>query len=139
MFSDHPEMRPVPGQDVAGGLAIVRMGESGIDYVPRFTVTGLGSTLVPFDEWWRASATFPQHAAPPSRRNIVLWLANKDGGSHADAVLPTPYVGLRSGADVGWVFTVKGQTVELSPVLAIMREIAEEVRVAFRAVSAIQP
>ena len=63
-----------------------------------------------------------------SRSDLVLKVANQDGGGHVDPGLDDAYHDLSRGNSVGWLTGV-GDTVEplSTPVLATVRQIAFEV------------
>lgn len=67
----------------------------------------------------------------PTRHDVVHWLANKDGGAHIDK-LPPRYVHLLSGQAMGVAYSVNGIGLVSSPFPAVMRQIAEEVRLSLR-------
>ncbi|NNC12891.1 hypothetical protein HII28_13520 [Planctomonas sp. JC2975] len=71
-----------------------------------------------------------------SRRNIVLYMANKDGGAHLDDRLPTDYEALTRRNSMGFVTHDQGWTfsreVSESPAPAVVRQVAEELRMTLR-------
>lgn len=64
-----------------------------------------------------------------TRRQIVLALANKDGGAHVDPILNDAYYRLSRTEGLGWkvVDAMGERTMEHTPELATMRQIAHEV------------
>ena len=66
---------------------------------------------------------------PSSRRKIVLALANQGGGAHVDPQLDEAYHRLSRIEGLGWrVMDAAGErTMEHTPELATMRQIAHEV------------
>jgi len=119
------------GKYVGAGLADIELGAT-LRYVPRYLHTGLGD-LVPFDEWWESPRMWPAQGPSVSRREVVDWLANKDGGAHIDENLPATYAALTEDGAMGITFNHPGLPPETpSPVPVAMREIAEEVRNSLR-------
>jgi hypothetical protein len=128
--------------------------ESGVDdSVETFTVTMFASPLAPmgggprgytplldtfsarrgrpFSEWWGAVVLEdPGHRM--TRRDVVLALANQDGGAHIDPVLgDTAYAAMSRDASLGTIGyrTVDGRehAIDVNPVLMVMRQIALEI------------
>lgn len=113
------------------GLAIIVMHPDQVKYVPTFEASGLGNLTSPFDPWWNEPRMFDALRNTVSRRQIVLWLANKDGGAHIDKLPPT-YEALSRNGSMGMMFEQGGQMSTPSPIPHAMRNIAEEVRVSIR-------
>ena len=104
------------------GLCMVRMDGSSIQYVP--TAEKLPPTRkLGFKAWW----TNPVTVLPKglSRREIVLAVADTDGGAHVDADLDDWYEGIRTG--LGLPVTANGQPLAGFPPAAL-RQIAHEMR-----------
>lgn len=83
---------------------------------------------VTFEDWWHGVVFVDQARNEFSRRDIVLTLANKEGGAHVDPSIDSTYRELRKGNSLGW-FTVsrEGQhTPGADEVPACMRQIAHE-------------
>ncbi len=55
---------------------------------------------VAFEQWWRKSLLEDTSGRPITRRSVVLDVANKDGGSHVDPVLPEAFRQLSSGSSL---------------------------------------
>lgn len=95
----------VPGKCDAFALvdvrSIARIGDHPKAYA-KLDTSGNRRTI-PFLEWWQGErilqATF-------TRRDLVLWAANKDGGAHVDATLDDEYVRIVNG--LGFGLTVIG-------------------------------
>lgn len=117
-----------------GGLAVIEHSAESISYVPVFHAGGLEQTHhIPFSPWWTEARMIDSQGNQVSRKQIVLWLANKDGGAHIDKLPPT-YQALTKDGSMGLSFQQPdGTTTEApSPIPAAMRQIAEEVRVSVR-------
>ena len=108
-----------------GGLVVTRMSRDGTDFVPRFSVGGIPSRMVSFGEWWRLPVMVDTLGQTFSRRNLVLWLANKDGAIHADR-LPATYRKLTREASMGVPPNPAEPNSPVSPVPAAIRQIAQE-------------
>lgn len=132
---------------VGGGLAHVRLGGPMTGWHPisaPHPETGkpvhevTGGVLRPFKLWWPRKVMFPSIGDEPTRSGVVLWLANKDGGAHIDD-LPERYSALKSGEAMGVrIGGENGAPVDQSPFPAVMRQIAEEVRLSLRSFYALE-
>ena len=57
-----------------------------------------------FDEWWDNDIVLKDtDNITYSRRKLVLYAANKDGGAHVDHELDDRYERLRDGSGLGWI------------------------------------
>ena len=68
------------------------------------------------------------------RRDLILNVADTDGGAHVDPYLDEAYMGLSRKNSLGWIF-FNGNIEEAfrgRPELACMRQIAEEVLITLR-------
>lgn len=82
-----------------------------------------------FDDWWLADVIDDQLGNRFTRRDLVLALANKEGGAHVDPELEEAYAALSRSGSLGWIVqndTGARPLVE-SPVPASVRQIAYEV------------
>lgn len=75
-----------------------------------------------------------------SRRDIVLAVANQDGGAHVDPELDEDYAALSKDNTLGWHFSVGGTETEFpdNPVPASIRQIAHEVLVTLEAAELVE-
>lgn len=104
-----------------------------VRYVPVHEIQPLGERLRSFEYWWEQPRLADTRGFELSRRDIVLVLANKDGGAHVDD-LPANYQRIVSGSSMGaFLSKLEGKTPrDDSPVPAAMRQIAEETRWSIR-------
>lgn len=75
------ELMPVSPQD---GLADIHMIMGVRTYVPVFRNPDTPTKFVPFDDWWTSEFIDISSTKKMSRRELVLEVANRDGGSHID-------------------------------------------------------
>jgi hypothetical protein len=82
-----------------------------------------------FELWWNGIVFVDKNRNEFSRKDIVLSLANKEGGAHVDKKLDRKYSELRKNNSLGWFdVTADGkQTPSSDQVPATMRQIAHEV------------
>lgn len=81
-----------------------------------------------FDAWWNGIVLVDSNKNEFSRKDITLYLANKDGGAHVDHEIDEKYHNLRNKNSLGWV-TVLGDGRQIAGedhVPATMRQIAHE-------------
>jgi hypothetical protein len=88
------------------------------------TVTMLKGERLQFSQWWTMPVV-KVSAGQFSRSDLVLAVANTDGGAHVDATLKEPYRRLSRDNEMG--FRVNGDAEFGSPVPASLRQIAYEV------------
>lgn len=88
------------------------------------------SEMTPFDDWWSTPVVLDDLGNVFARRDIVLYLADQDGGAHVDLRVDPKYLRLASGEAGSW--RPVGPTVEEFAdgiELASARQIAHEVLV----------
>ena len=100
-------------------------------YVPLLDTDpmGMGWQRLPFDSWWNEPVIRDAQRQLFSRKDIVLWFANKEGGAHVDPLLDERYRRLQEDNSYGEVF-MTGDAVVLPAAaieLACMRQIAHEI------------
>jgi hypothetical protein len=84
-----------------------------------------------FDDWWGSVILDDAKGSRLRRKDLVLYLANKDGGAHVDPHIPAEYAAIIRNEGFGWWLTdnrgtrpFPGRVERLS-----MRQIAHEVLV----------
>ena len=121
---------PPPGSIVISfGLCVIYarldIGES--RYVPamKWLAPDRLHPPVSFEDWWRRSILGDAQGNKFSRADLVLSVANQDGGAHIDAALEERYRQLTRDNSLGIVQS-PGRPIANSLVLASVRHIAEE-------------
>ncbi|MDD5057020.1 MAG: hypothetical protein PHQ60_04035 [Sideroxydans sp.] len=66
---------------------------------------GSPNKFVFFPEWWNKVVIVDSKKNRFSRRELVLALANKDGGGHVDLALDENYANLSRKNSVGWIYS----------------------------------
>ena len=80
-----------------------------------------------FDTWWNEAVIIDKSGGNFTRRELVLSLANKDGGAHVDPQLDTKYAALTRNNSLGWMASDGVNQRPLSDVeLHSVRQIAYE-------------
>jgi hypothetical protein len=81
-------------------------------------------------DWWSGEPAIILHQKKTTRRDIVLWASNKDGGAHVEAQLPFDYVHLSDCLKLGMGCDPTAEmtfaTAKEAP-LALLRQMAHEV------------
>jgi hypothetical protein len=116
----------LPECNLVGG----QMDASGARYMPMVRLGG-GPTppkLVPFVEWWNSPVLKDNRQNRFSRRELVLNVADADGGGHVDPTLDQAYLNISRQNGLGWVFTRGNFEAAFAgrAELACMRQIAHE-------------
>ncbi len=95
-----------------------------------------------FNLWWTRGVTKPRNGVEYSRADLVLAVANREGGAHVDPLRDPIYQALVIENGLGWRHTVgadgvaliwsqvedavSGQPMEGDPLLAAVRQVAHE-------------
>ena len=87
------------------------------------------SILRSFSQWWDYIILKDMDGNMFSRKDLVLTIANKDGGAHIDPKVPLSYTRLQRGESTGHMWSYDGQCWERmeGAELATIRQIAHEV------------
>ncbi len=83
---------------------------------------------VSFDEWWNRVIFVDRKGSETSRKDLILVIANKDGGAHVDPILDEKYADLSRRNSLAWRFSSPRGDVPLEgPEKAAVRQITHEV------------
>lgn len=82
-----------------------------------------------FDQWWNCEVVRDLKGLTFCRRELILDIANTDGGAHVDPGLEERYLEFSRKNSLGWNFSANGKDWQAipSPHLACMRQISHEV------------
>ncbi len=111
------------------GLVVSAMNSQGASY-HAFLDDGFSPpNKVSFEHWWNQIVFVDTAKRTLSRRDLVLVVANQDGGTHVDPSLDTAYADLSRNNSLGWTFQHDGgPTVDLKgPEKAALRQVCHEV------------
>ena len=112
------------------GLVYKGVGPEGGIYVPPLDELPPNQqfNMVKFDEYWVAPIFKDSKGNVFTREDLVLAIANKDGGAHIDPELEESYVDLTRNNSLGWIY---GNDAESGPLkdasLSAIRQIGHEV------------
>jgi hypothetical protein len=118
------------------GLTVMEVNANGARHVPAFSA-GAPSTQrprsVPFVEWWTRAVLVDNERVGISRRDLIVAMANTDGGAHVDPSIDRTYARLSRQNSAGWVYRGPGGE---RPILGIefasVRQIGWEVEETLR-------
>lgn len=103
-------------------------GSKGV-YMPHFG--GLPENrYCGFNAWWEDDIVIKDKKARTfSRKDLVLYVANKDGGAHVDEKIKEEYSDLKYNNSIGWMMKDNSgeRSLDNSVIYASIREIAYEV------------
>ena len=105
---------------------------SGVSFVARATGNPDPAgplRLVLFEEWWNEVVIKTLGGKTFTRKDLILTLANKEGGAHVDPKLNESYANLTRFNGQGWKVIADGESIPPanSVVAASVRQIAHEV------------
>lgn len=108
------------------GLVSMQMGIGMPRYIPL--LDSAKGKLVGFDAWWNGIVFVDSHKHSITRKELVLAVANQDGGAHVDKVLDEKYGKLSRHNSLGWNVSHDGKHLGplRAPELATVRQIAHE-------------
>jgi hypothetical protein len=103
----------------------IMIKEQGFYYKPN---GGYGRTFfMKYEDWWN-EIIFDDKKNVFTRKDIVCFVANQDGGAHVDKMLDGNYAELVKHNSLGWT-DLRGNPSINNPAYAAIRQIAEEVLV----------
>jgi len=114
------------------GLIMMKIGPNGAEYVPPLDdgpPIRYCKGKIPFEKWWNEIVLVDGKGNKLTRSDLVLAVANKDGGTHVDPKLDKAYVDLTRFNSLGWKFVQSGIEKDFAtgPELASVRQISHEV------------
>ena len=134
-FYDTAKKDPREGISFIPLLLWIRMGPDGVGPQPlldRFPPSE-PPKKVPFDAWWKQVVLPVRKRTEFTRRDLVLAVANQDGGAHVDPKLDKRYAELTRHNALGWIFIVDGEEKSYEdPVLMTLRQIAYELLISLK-------
>lgn len=107
------------------GLICINLGTAGAKYIAPLDEPPTPPRQVPFENYWNEPVLVDNKKNLFSRKDLILNLANKDGGSHIDLVLTSKYADLSRRNSLGW--QDKNGNFLTDAELVIVRQIAHEI------------
>ncbi|WPC18749.1 hypothetical protein SIN07_06705 [Pediococcus inopinatus] len=105
-------------------LLALSMGPEGIKYIPNLDQQTRNFYMM-FEDWWH-EIIFDDKKNLFSRKDIILFVANKDGGAHLDPEIPEKYAQLEINNSLGFT-DENGNKPQNNPIYQSIRVIAQEV------------
>lgn len=114
------------------GLASIEVGAGVARYRPFLVAAPISPRWESFRDWWWGRVIRDAKHHDFTRREVILTLANQDGGSHVDPELDEAYYELSRENSMGWFHLREGRSLQSMPFpsgpeLATARQIAHEV------------
>jgi hypothetical protein len=112
------------------GLTAIALTPEGAKYIAVLDMLppDLSPRWVSFDEWWNRVIFVDQKRSEISRKDLVLAIANKDGGAHVDPILDEKYADLSRRNSLAWRTSgPRGDAPLEGPEKAAVRQIAHEI------------
>jgi hypothetical protein len=117
-------------------LVMMHVGPTGARYHPLVAAGAPPFPLqpIPFVDWWNNPVLRDNRGRTFCRRELVLNVADTDGGAHVDPELEEAYMAISRGNSLGWMFSTSTEksVPEGRPELACMRQIAHELLATIR-------
>ncbi|GFO81541.1 MAG: hypothetical protein A49_11680 [Methyloceanibacter sp.] len=124
-------------------LVAISIGPSSVAYLPVLDDIPpiYNWNKVIFDVWWNQPIVCDKQRRKMSRKDLVLALANKDGGAHVDPELDEIYASLSRQNSLGWEWVSEEGTrdPDSGPELACLRQISHELEKSLRAATDVEP
>jgi len=93
---------------------------------------GSSPQYISFDQWWNTVIFVDEASRETTRKDLILAVANKDGGAHVDPVLDEKYASLSRNNSLAWRFSSpRGNLPLKGPEKSAIRQIAHEVLKSF--------
>lgn len=106
-------------------LLTMKISGEGSKYCPVGLDFDDATQLMKYDDWWN-EIIFDDKKYVYTRKDIVLFVANEDGGSHVDPSLSGKHAALAKYNSLGWT-DHNGKNPMNNPIYAAIRQIAYEV------------
>ena len=108
------------------GLLNLKLGRA-ISYEPKLQTEA--ARAMPFEDWWNEHALKDADGTLYSRKDLVLFVADTDGGAHVDPEMDEAYEKLSRENHVGLQVAVGGRPIQWheNPVLPSLRQIGHEI------------
>lgn len=119
----------LPGNTLTyAGLLVTAHTKQGAKYLPMLDDQQIGpGEWIPFQRWWNGIVFVDNSRRRISRKDLVLSVADQDGGAHVDPGLNATYAALSRSNSIGWSVVKGGKEEPMGPPhLAALRQITHE-------------
>ncbi len=111
-------------------LCVMRLGGGQSQYLPSCATGGrpIKERWLTFPQWWNNNVVKDTQGRYFNRRQLILNVADTDGGAHVDPELDEAYMDLSRNNSLGWIL-IEGNIERPfpPPTMACIRQIAHEV------------
>lgn len=115
-------------------LCFMRLGGGNSDYLPRCMGGMPHERWLPFERWWNIPVIKDDKGRFFHRRDLILNVADTDGGAHVDPDLDAAYTDLSRNNSLGWILNEGNVEKPFPPpVMPCIRQIAHELLETLRA------
>lgn len=101
---------------------------NGMKYMP-IGIPSERTFFLYYEDWWN-EVIFDDKKNILTRKDIICFVANQDGGAHVDSTLNDKYAKLTKFNSLGWVDS-SGKTASNNPAYNAVRQIATEVLISY--------
>jgi len=111
------------------GLVMIRVGTSEAHFIPHLDdfPPSVKPRMIGFEEWWNAIIIVDNNRNEMSRKDLILTMADQDGGAHVDPNLNQVYANLSRENSLGFnFFNQNGEKPIKGAELASVRQITHE-------------
>ncbi len=111
-------------------LCSMKVETTGASFIPKCLSHGspTAARWISFADWWNKPVIKDKNNKKFNRRELILNVADTDGGAHVDPELDEAYMFLSRENSLGWIFTSGNIKMPLDgPELQCVRQIAYEV------------
>ena len=109
-------------------FVLVQVTEAGPRYIPVLERGPFPMLQSDFDKWWNGIVLIDGKGNRFTRKELVLSLANQDGGAHVDPTLDDKYAHLSRNNSFGWAAISDAEAQPLTGIeLSAARQITHEV------------
>lgn len=127
-FFDSALPNPPGNLSTYSGLLVMAHLKDGANYLALLDDHQIGpGEWVSFSNWWSCTVFVDSSKRGITRKDLVLSVANQDGGAHVDPALNQAYADLSRSNSLGWMRRRHGDARPMGPPhLAAVRQIAHE-------------
>ena len=110
------------------GLCLLNIVMNEARFIPILNDHPTGIKYFTFERWWNRVIVKSDSLGMFSRRDIILFLSNKDGGAHVDPAIEEKYYKLQKVESTGWVSkSINGVNTIFGVELSSARQIGHEI------------
>lgn len=110
-------------------LVVAHVGPGGGEFLPLLSGSGISPSKRAFVDWWNDPVTIDNKGRTFNRRELIINVAETDGGAHVDPGLEEKYLEFSRRNSLSAFFSENGRAWRAIPAphLPAMRQIAHEV------------